>query len=319
MATIDRIKAGLRHMEESGSDSTAHMSPSVRLASLAGLDVTLPAVRAHRFKAKTIHSQITKLHTDLAKKIEAEAVEVVRTYKDLGKFPHESGLGQGDDLGATKRRQYQDRALDHMKKARRAEVAEKAEPLRGQIREMKATLDLMREAWFTPLTFLYRTTLNSEERLRAHGILADAGAFQLNMAADEATRTGSRGLAAAVCARSEKLSEEQKKSIRFTREELSSSVVFDLFHQATEAIEMAGLDLAEAELNGRELVNVTVRPEERMALGRRKTEIAKSLGKPVEELDDGSDDGSGEIKQRPGESHSDYMDRKYPASVVKED
>ena len=265
---LSRIAAGLRQMEESGSDSTAKPSPTIRLAAMAGLDVTLPAVKMHRYKAKTIHDQITKIHTDLAEKTKVETAKIVDAHKDLGKFPHESGLGQHDDLGATKRLQYQNRALANMEKKLRAGVAEKIEPLRVTLRGLGETLELMREAWHSPLTYIYRTTLNSEERLRAHGILSDAGSYQLNMAADEATRTGSRGLAAAVCARSEKLSEEQKKSIRFTREGLSSSVAYDDFYAATEAIEMAGLDLAAAELNGRELVNVTVRPEERMALER---------------------------------------------------
>ena len=50
-------------------------------------------------------------------------------------------------------------------------------------------------------------------------------------------------------------------------------------------LEMTGLELAEAELDGRELVGVTVRSEERTGLGLRKAEVAKSLGKTVEEME----------------------------------
>ncbi len=52
---------------------------------------------------------------------------------------------------------------------------------------------------------------------------------------------------------------------------------------------MTGLELATAELDGRELVGVTVRSEERMALGNRKIEVAKSLGKTVEALEGKTD------------------------------
>lgn len=176
---LSRIAAGLRQMEESGSDSTAKPSPSIRLAAMAGLVVTLPAVKMHRYKAKTIHDQITKIHADLAEKIAVETAKIVEVHKDMGKYPHDSGIGQLDDLGATKRLQYQNRALASMEKGLRAGVAEKIEPLRVQLRALKDTLELMREAWHSPLTYIYRTTLNSEERLRAHGILSDAGAYQL--------------------------------------------------------------------------------------------------------------------------------------------
>ena len=75
--------------------------------------------------------------------------------------------------------------------------------------------------------------------------------------------------------------------MRYTREEISASVAFDEFHAAFEALEMAGIELATAELDGRELVGVKVRPEERMTLGNRKAEVAKSLGRTPEEMDTG--------------------------------
>ncbi len=89
----------------------------------------------------------------------------------------------------------------------------------------------------------------------------------------------------AVCAATENLNKEQSGLMRYSREEIAASVGFKDFFDATEALEMTGLELATAELDGRELVGVTVRPEERMALGNRKAEVARSLGKTVEELE----------------------------------
>jgi hypothetical protein len=53
---------------------------------------------------------------------------------------------------------------------------------------------------------------------------------------------------------------------------------------------MTGIELAEAELDGRELVGVKVRPEQRMALGRLKEQTAKNLGKTPEETDRGENE-----------------------------
>ena len=82
----------------------------------------------------------------------------------------------------------------------------------------------------------------------------------------------------------EKPNKEQASLMRYSREEISASVGFKDFFDATENLEMAGVDLATAELDGRELVGVKVRSEERMALGRLKTEVEKRLGKtPVDD------------------------------------
>ena len=161
--------------------------------------------------------------------------------------------------------------------------------MRVKVRELEAIRGYLREAWSSPLIFLNRSTLLSQDRATAAAVLAGAGAFTLNMAAAEAIRSGNRFLAMAVCSATETLNKEQASMMRYTREEISASVAFDEFHAAFEALEMAGIELATAELDGRELVGVKVRPEERMTLGNRKTEVAKSLGKTVEALEGKTD------------------------------
>ena len=54
-------------LEETGSHSTANMASTGRLAAMAGLDVSLQSVKAHRLKAKNLNSEIANLHTRLAK------------------------------------------------------------------------------------------------------------------------------------------------------------------------------------------------------------------------------------------------------------
>ena len=153
-----------------------------------------------------------------------------------------------------------------------------------------ARLGYLREAWSTPLVYLNRMTLLSQDRATAQAVLSGAGAYTLNLAAAEAIRKGNLPLAMAVCAATENLNKEQSGLMRYSREEIAASVGFKDFFDATEALEMTGLELATAELDGRELVGVTVRSEERMALGNRKIEVAKSLGKTVEALE-GKTDG----------------------------
>ncbi len=131
-------------------------------------------------------------------------------------------------------------------------------------------------------------TLLSQDRATAQAVLAGAGAYTLNLAAAEAIRKGNLALAMAVCAATEHPNKEQSGLMRYSREEIAASVGFKDFFDATEALEMTGLELATAELDGRELVGVTVRPEERMALGNRKAEVARSLGKTPEELEGGT-------------------------------
>lgn len=285
MKPIDRIRRGLDEMRESGSTSTAAMSKAPRLAAMVGLDVSLTNVREHRRKAKNLKNEILKLHFDLGVEDAAKTEKITREHDELGWMLDEKGRGRVDHLGSTKRMMLRDSALAKMRKALRVGVAEKAEPLRVKVRELEAVRELLQDAYSSPLTVLYRTTLRSQDRLTAQGILAHAGAYQINDAADEAIRTGNRDLAAAVCTMTEKLSKGQRDLLTHTREEISASVGFKDFFDATEALEMCGLELATAELDGRELVGVTVRREERMALGTRKTEVARSFGKTVEEME----------------------------------
>ncbi len=89
MVAVDRIRAGLREMEETGSTSTANMSKTPRLAALVGLDVSLQAVQEHRRKAKNLRAEISSLHRTLAKEIEAQTAKITRDHDDLGWMPDE--------------------------------------------------------------------------------------------------------------------------------------------------------------------------------------------------------------------------------------
>ncbi len=289
MVAIDRIRRGLQEMEETGAISTAAMSKSPRLAAMVGLDVSLQAVQEYRRKAKNLRAEIASLHRTLAKEIEARTARITREHDELGWMPDEKGRGRIDHLGSTKRIQLRDAALSKMRKVVQATVAEKVEPLRVKVRELEATRGYLREAWSSPLVYLNRMTLLSQDRATAHAVLAGAGAYTLNLAAAEAIRKGNPALAMAVCAATEHLNKEQASLMRYTREEIAASVGFKDFFDATEALEMTGLELATAELDGRELVGVTVRPEERMSLGNRKAEVARSLGKTPEEMEGKSD------------------------------
>lgn len=283
----DRIRRGLREMEKTGSHSTANMSSSPRLAAMVGLDVSVQAVKEHRRAAKNLKNEIMKLHFDLGVEDAAKAARITREHDELGWMPDEKGRGRIDHLGSTKRMQLRDAALAKMRKTLRASVEAKAEPLRVKVRELEAIRGYLREAWSSPLVYLNRSTLLSQERATAQSVLAGAGAYTLNLAAAEAIRKGNLALAMAVCAATENLNKEQSGLMRYSREEIAASVGFKDFFDAFENLEMTGVELAEAELDGRELVGVKVRPEERMTIGNRKAEVAKSLGKTPEELNTG--------------------------------
>ena len=127
----------------------------------------------------------------------------------------------------------------------------------------------------------------SSERATAQAVLNGAGAYQLNAAAAEAIRSANPALAAAVCMATEHLNKEQTGLMRYSREEIAASVGFNEYSSANENLEAAKYELASAELDGRELVGVKVRPEERMKLGTMKSEIEAHLGKPIAEFDSG--------------------------------
>jgi len=283
----DRIRAGLIEMEKAGSKSTANMAPTTRLAAMSGLNVSIQSVRELRVKAKTLHTEIANLHTDLAKEDKAKTARIKREHDDLGWMPDEKGRGRIDHLGSAKRKQLRDAALAKMRKALRATVVEKAEALRVKIRELEETRGYLREAWSTPLVYLNRSTLLSPERATAQAVLNGAGAYQLNAAASEAIRSANPALAAAVCMATERLDKTQRGLMRYSREEIAASVGFNEYSDANTNLEAAKYDLASAELDGRELVGVKVRPEERMKLGTGRAEFEAQLGKPIAEIDFG--------------------------------
>jgi hypothetical protein len=169
-------------------------------------------------------------------------------------------------------------------------VADKAEALRVKIRELEVTRGYLREAWSTPLVYLNRSTLLSPERATAQAVLNGAGAYQLNAAAAEAIRSANPALAAAVCMATEHLDKTQRGLMRYSREEIAASVGFNQYSDANTNLEAAKYDLASAELDGRELVGVKVRPEERMKLGTGKAEFEAQLDKSIVKSDGG--DGS---------------------------
>lgn len=344
MSTQDKLRRGLTELQDSGTGSTLDLNPASKLAAIAGLDSSIKALKEFHIKAKRVNSAITKTHLDLGVKQAAEVERITFEHKDLGKYRDEKGRGMMDPLGATTRMKLRNDAVNRMKKLLRKDVAEFVEPLRVEVSDLEAVLKFHRQSWSTPLTYLYRSTAKSSDRATAQAVLANVGAFQLNDAATEAIQTGDMALAAAICTITETLREGQVDLLNFSRETLAATVSYKEYHVAHEAIELAGLELGQADLDARDLAGIKVTRERRMNFGNHKATVLADLGikpesdsdkKPVisdqaaqnqkyiDEIDRrigvyGTND-PGPVEQRPGETFTAFMDRKHPGGVPKKD
>ena len=142
---------------------------------------------------------------------------------------------------------------------------------------------------------LHRTTLLDKDRATAQTILAGAGVHALNSAAEEAVRTGNRGLAAAVTSALDHLPRGQRQLLRFSREEVAASVVREEFVAAEEQLTMSRYLLHMVEDLAHEVVTGKVDPDRKVRTGTLKMELAAKLGKTEAELD--GDEG-GQINER---------------------
>ena len=150
---------------------------------------------------------------------------------------------------------------------------------------LRETLATLEEAYATPLKLLHRTTLLDKDRATAQTILIGAGVHALNTAAEEAVRSGSKALAGAVTSALDHLPKEQRPLLRFSREEVAASVVYEEFSAAMEQLTMSRYLLHMVEDLSHEVITGKIDPDRKVRTGTVKMELAAKLGKTVEELD----------------------------------
>lgn len=315
------IRRGLEAFEKSGAKSTLDMDMVGSISELSGLSTTLGTISALRTATKEVRDRLLSIKSRVAGELEGRAEQIRRDYADMGFSPRDSGPGRIDVKGPAWRRENRDEALRTMRKkfldASKEEIAE----LIGKIAEHRDELRLLKDAWASPIDVLKRSTFNSEERVRATQVLAGADIGELNQAAAEAVRTNNRGLAAAVCVSLKGISDEQKQLMRFSPEQISASVMHKEFAAVNEGLQMSEYYLNSAKISSSDIDGTPTSPEDKIAVGLIKCDLARATGKTEEELDPAPTvyDGKGEIKitsyVEQNKTHIDVLDARRRAGL----
>ena len=294
------IKRGVDALLAYGAKSTADMNSSGKLAAMAGLSTTISTICDLQVEAKQVRDRLVFIHKDVFSEIEKRTEQIKKNHNAMGYIARENGPGRIDTMGSEKRVELQQAAIHRMRKEVLGTPNEEVEELRGKIAGHRAMWQMLKEAWASPLVVLNRTTFKSEGRATAAQNLVGAGAYAVDLAAAEAIRTGDAGLGAAVCVAIDHLSKSEQNSLRYSKNEIASSLTHKDFTAAHEALQMSKYFLDAADLSTDEITGEPVTPEDRIRVGMVKRTVAEDIGKPEDQLDIGPEDKRQKGQAKPG-------------------
>ena len=246
----------------------------------------LAAAPANITALSEIHTKVTKAR-DRLQKIRTVTVEAVREhrekvtseYADFGMTANDSGQGRIDTLGVTRRKKMIEASVSTFQKEANAATAEERTKMLAEMREAKATLNLVRDVWASPVGVLMRDTLGSEKRSIYSRNLEFSGPAELNQAMSEAVRTSDKELAAACCVRIDSMGKEPRKLLKFSKSDVAEILAGDEWSKAIEAIGLADFAIAQSELADKEIRGIKVSPDEKIRVGQRLLELEAQTGK----------------------------------------
>ena len=282
----DLIRKGIDALQASGVRSTADVNPAAKLAEMAGLNTSLQTIKETRHAAKTLRDRLVHVRTSLQKDIAAKEARIRREHDEMGWLEGDRPGHRIDQLGPNRRRVMRDAALNKMRKAIKSNVTDELAIARQNLVEQEKKLKLLDAAWASPLTVLNRTTLKSQDRATAQANLNGAGVHSVNTAAEEAVRTGDKAVAAAVTMAIDHLPKEQRSLLKFSREEIAASVIFDEFSAASEQLVMTEYLLEMSKDLTDEIDHGSIDPDRKIRTGTIKRELAAKLGKTEADIDD---------------------------------
>jgi len=282
----DLIRKGIDALQAAGVRSTADVTPAGKLAAMSGLDVSPHNLKTFRSSAKSLRDGLVRARESLEKEIKAKTARIEKEYSELGWIEGDRPGTRIDQLGADRRRSMKNKAIAQMTRTVRGTMNEKVAEAHRVLKEHKDKLPFFEEAYHSPLLLLNRSTLLSNDRDTAQGILNGAGVHTINTAAAEAVRTNNRALAAAVTSAIDGLPKEQRQLLKFSREEIAASVVADEFLAAYEQLVMSKYLLTMSCDLVAEVEAGKVDHDQKIRTGLIKRDLAAQLGKTEESLDD---------------------------------
>jgi len=300
-----KIRAGLDAHER---DRAGQTTP--KLAVLAGITGDPNSIQTICASVKKARERLVAIRAVEAKAASLASEAAHLEWRDRGVSIDESNI-RTDSMGGTNRRRFIEADIRNARKARLEKTAEERAKLAATLREAKASLDLVRDLWASPVAVLMRSTLGSEKRATYAANLAAAGPTEVDAAMSLAARTGDKDLAAAACVRIDGLTKEARKSLKFSKSEVAEHMVAKDFNAATEALGLADYYRESGDLAAREIEGSRISPNAKIRVGQKLMELEIQLGRKI--AVDGDGDGTG---QRKGEDFDAYLDRKYPGGAL---
>ena len=135
------------------------------------------------------------------------------------------------------------------------------------------------------MAVLMRSTLASPERNVCAGNLANAGATEIQNAAEQAIRYLDRPLGAAVLARIDSLPDATRKSLTITKADVAEPLVEEEFQGAVELLALSEWSLLVAGYDGREALGQTLSTRDTLARGTKRGEVEAEIGRELAEAD----------------------------------
>lgn len=302
---IDKIRAGLDAHERAKAGPT-----TPKLAVLAGITGDPESIKTICDSVKKARTRLVQLRASEVESAQKAADAIRLDWKDKGVSIDERNI-RTDSVGGTQRRKFVEADIKAARKERLAATADERAKLGATLREAKASLDLVRDLWSSPVAVLMRVTLGSEKRATYTANLAAAGPKEVDDAMRVAVQTGDKDRAAAACVRIDAMNKESRKSLKFSKSDVAEELVAKEFNAATEALGLADYYRESGDLMARELEGRRVSPNDKIRTGRKLRELEIQLGRKLDVDGDGEGDG-----QREGESFEDRLDRLYPGGAL---
>lgn len=300
------IRAGLDAHER------AKVGPTKpKLAVLAGVTGDIPSISKICASVRNARARLVQLRafevTDAAKAVDAIRLD----WKDRGVSIDENNI-RSDSFTGTERRKFIEADVKAARKERMAATADERAKLAGTLREAKASLDLVRGLWSSPVAVLMRSTLASERRATYTANLAAAGPKEVDDAMRVAVSTGDKDLAAAACVRIDAMGREPRKLLKYSKADGAEELVSKEFGAATEALGTADYYRESGDLVARELEGRRVSPNDKIRVGAKRAALEAELGKSLD-VDGNATDPEGNPT---GETLDERLDRKYPGGAL---
>jgi len=284
MATArEKIRSGLD--SKSGYSSKSDTRKAPRLLHLVGKKHTIASIHLNQRKAVQAYTKLCLLAEKAATTM-AELEEGIRADWDERAWTHDTVNGtpvRRPVMDASEVRRNIDRDLKRAQAAVNQETAEELNKLMAVIREAKSQNAAFRKGAKSPYGQLLSETVGDERMRLAEGLERD-GVVAIEDAMARALGDNDRLLAAAACVAYDRLSDEQRQLVSYSRDDVAEALVWNDWQAKQIALEktLYAVDMAEAladKITGKEAGT------KKISIAERFHSKAKQLGVEFDEND----------------------------------